>query len=54
MRALTHVTCRVGADDLHFTLDTEIDEATRAVPHPIHAVTGTRPACLLAAQRTRF
>jgi hypothetical protein len=31
---------RVGADDLHFTLDTEIDEATRALPHPINAVTG--------------
>jgi hypothetical protein len=31
---------RVGADDLHFTLDTEIDEATRAQPHPINATTG--------------
>ena len=36
-------TRRVGADDLHFTLDVEIDEATRAVPHAVHATTGARP-----------
>ena len=30
----------VGADDLHFTLDTEIDEATRALPHPFHPTSG--------------
>ena len=37
------LTRRVGADDLHFELDTEIEEATRALPHPINAVTGTAP-----------
>jgi len=39
---------RIGADDLHFELDKEIEEATRAQPHPINAVTGAAcwPLCL--------
>ena len=42
---------RVGADDLHFTLDTEIDEATRALPHPINATTGACCDVLVDAPR---
>jgi hypothetical protein len=30
----------VGADDLHFLLDTEIEEATRAQHHAFHPTTG--------------
>ncbi len=40
----------MGADDLHFLIDTELEEATRAEAHPINEHTGAQRGWMHACQ----